>query len=122
MVGGALAAKRRKKMINQTLTANETLALTALIKEALSAMGGSRPSDFESDPFTWCEALTLVSYGWSKEAAAGTYGSLAEKGLIYLDRRDGDFIEEDAWRAMDSEWERFVEELAGRAGAAGGVE
>lgn len=90
-------------------TKNELRAATILLKEALAGMGGSRPSDFEDDEYTWCEAATLIPYGWSRFEAAGTYGSLAEKNVVYLDlhEKNSDFITGDFWRWADSVWEEI---------------
>lgn len=86
------------------LTANELKAALVLVRECLNGMGGSRPSDLDSDPYTWCDAQTLISAGWSKEAAAGTYGSLAEKGFICLDR-EGDCVSTAGYQFIDTIWD-----------------
>jgi hypothetical protein len=49
------------------LTANELKAALVLVREpALNGMGGQRPSDLDNDPYTWCDAQTLINAGWSK--------------------------------------------------------
>ena len=90
------------------LTANELKAALVLVRECLSGMGGERPSDLDSDPYTWCDAKTLIDAGWSKEAAAGTYGSLAEKGFIHLDR-EGDCVSTAGYQFIDTVWDAQTE-------------
>ena len=67
----------------ENLTVNETRAYVALVKECLAGMGGKRPIDLIDDMYTWCDAGVLVEHGWSYHEAAGTYGALCVKGLIY---------------------------------------
>lgn len=95
-------------MTTFNLTANELAAARVLVQECLNGMGGKRPSDLDNDPYTWCYADTLIAAGWSKEAAAGTYGSLAEKGFIDLDK-DGDAVTTDAYQYMDTIWDAQTE-------------
>lgn len=90
------------------LTANELKAALVLVRECLNGMGGERPSDLDSDPYTWCDAQTLINAGWSKEAAAGTYGSLAEKGFIFLDR-EGDTVSTAGYQFIDTIWDAQTE-------------
>lgn len=86
------------------LTENEMRAAKVLVQECLDGMGGTRPSDLANDEFTWCEAATLIEAGWSKKAAAGTYGSLIEKGFV-SSQKDGDYVTTDGWRWLDTVWE-----------------
>lgn len=86
------------------LTANELKAALVLVRECLDFMGGQRPSDLDNDPYTWCDAQTLIDAGWTKEAAAGTYGSLAEKGFIHLDQ-EGDFVTTEGYQFIDTVWD-----------------
>lgn len=86
------------------LTANELKAAVVLVQECLNGMGGSRPSDLDNDPYTWCDAKDLIAAGWTKEAAAGTYGSLAEKGFIRLDR-EGDCVSTAGYQFIDTLWD-----------------
>lgn len=88
------------------LTANELKAAVVLVAECLNGMGGDRPSDLDNDPYTWCDAKTLIDAGWSKEAAAGTYGSLAEKGFIDLDK-EGDCVTTAAYQFIDTIWDAY---------------
>lgn len=90
------------------LTENELKAALVLVRECLNGMGGSRPSDLDGDPYTWCDAKDLIAAGWSKEAAAGTYGSLAEKGFIHLDR-EGDFVTTAGYQFIDTVWDAQTE-------------
>jgi len=67
-----------------SLTDNQTLAMTALIKSCLGNMGGSTLADLEDDPFTWVDASDLVEAGWGQKEAEGTFGSLVAADLIFL--------------------------------------
>ena len=49
-----------------TLTANQTAAMTALIKSCLDNMGGSTLADLQADPFTWVDAADLKDAGWGQ--------------------------------------------------------
>jgi hypothetical protein len=86
------------------LTPNELKAARVLVQECLNGMGGDRPSDLDNDPYTWCDAADLIAAGWSKEAAAGTYGSLGEKGFIFIDG-EGDHVTDAGYRFMDTIWD-----------------
>ena len=86
-----------------TFTDNELRAARILLQDCLDNMGGKRPADLANDPFTWCEALTLVKAGFSRHEAAGTYGALIEKGFIVDEGRDS-HIADDGWRFMDTIW------------------
>ena len=90
------------------LTANELKAALVLVRECLNGMCGSRPSDLDNDPYTWCDAKDLITAGWSKEAAAGTYGSLAEKGFIHLDP-EGDCVSTAGYQFIDTVWDAQAE-------------
>ena len=96
-------------------TPNEKLAALHLVDECLDGMGGDRPMDLEDDPFTWCHPEVLTSMGWSKHEAAGTYGALAEKGALYIEKdvsyHDGawtDIISDDLYEWAESHWDEFV--------------
>ena len=96
-------------------TQNEKLAALHLVDECLEGMGGDRPMDLESDPFTWCHVDVLTSQGWSKHEAAGTYGALAEKKAIFIEKdvsdHDGaweDTIRTDLYHWAESHWDEFV--------------
>lgn len=86
-----------------TLTDNELRAARILLQDCLDNMGGERPADLANDPFTWCEARTLVNAGFSRHEAAGTYGALIEKGFVVDEGRDS-YIADDGWRFMDTIW------------------
>ena len=64
-----------------TLTANQTAAMTALIKSCLDNMGGSTLADLQADPFTWVDAADLKDAGWGRKEAEGTFGSLVAAGM-----------------------------------------
>lgn len=95
------------EVCGHALTDNELKALVALVQCCLDGMGGSRPADLEDDPYTWCDVLDLERYGYNKYEAAGTYGALAEKGLIWIDD-DGDIVQDASWRALDANWPELV--------------
>ena len=67
------------------LTTNQAAAMTALIKNCLSNMGGSSIACLEDDPFVWVDASDLAEAGWGQKEAEGTFGSLVAEGLIYMD-------------------------------------
>lgn len=66
-----------------TLTANQTAAMTALIKSCLNNMGGSTLANLQSDPFTWVDASDLTDAGWDRKEAEGTFGSLVAAGMVW---------------------------------------
>ena len=63
-------------------TENEARAVKALYATCLNNMGGKTFKDLENDPFTWVGADDLVSAGWTKHEAAGTFSALADKLAI----------------------------------------
>jgi hypothetical protein len=87
------------------LTANELRAALILVKSCLDGMGGSRPSDLDNDPYTWVETSTLITYGYSRHEAAGTWSSLADKGVIYEADRNEWAMAEEAYRFLDTVWD-----------------
>lgn len=92
------------------LTENELRAAMVLVADCLDSMGGNRPSDLEYDEFTWQWARTLIDAGWSRFEAAGTYGSLAEKGFIQLNASDNpgganDVVATQGWKWLDTVWD-----------------
>lgn len=82
------------------LTPNEQAAALVLLQECLHGMGGKVPADLADDPYTWTDAQTLIDNGWTAAEAAGTYGSLIEKGIVTKDA-DGDFMD---WEAVAPLW------------------
>ena len=78
-----------------TLTANQTAAMTALIKSCLDNMGGSTLADLQADPFTWVSAADLKDAGWGQKEAEGTFGSLVAAGLVVDDGEDGFYLDHD---------------------------
>lgn len=66
-----------------TLTANQSAAMTALIKSCLRNMGGKTLVDLQDDPLVWVEASDLVAAGWGQKEAEGTFGSLVSAGIVY---------------------------------------
>ena len=83
-----------------TLTANQTAAMTALIKSCLDSMGGSTLADLQADPFTWVSTIDLVEAGWGHKEAEGTFGSLVAAGLV-VDNLDSDFY-------LDHDWDELA--------------
>jgi hypothetical protein len=82
-----------------TLTANQTAAMTALIKSCLDNMGGSTLADLQADPFTWVDAADLKDAGWGQKEAEGTFGSLVAAGLVW-DNNDNDFYIDHDWDVL----------------------
>ena len=66
-----------------TLTANQSAAMTALIKSCLENMGGNALADLQGDPLVWVDASDLVEAGWGQKEAEGTFGSLVATGIVY---------------------------------------
>lgn len=87
------------------LTDNEFHAAMILVNECLHGMGGNRPSDLEDDEYTWVGADMLVSHGWSKEEAAGTFSALDAKGVIFEYEKNQMVLETAAWRWLDTVWD-----------------
>jgi hypothetical protein len=104
---------RNKHMIigGIVLTENESRALYVMTKEALSGCGGHRPEDFYHDEYTWVSAQELRDAGWSRHEAAGTYGSLMEKGLIYPEDKQTGVLATKTWKAMIPMWDSLVAEF-----------
>jgi len=82
-------------MTTFNLTENETRALEVLYKSCLDNMSGNCIEDLKNDPFTWCDASDLIDAGWSKHEAAGTYGALIEKSVVWPDE-EGDCLSMEA--------------------------
>jgi len=92
-------------VVNFELTANELhAALVLVVNDCLHGMGGNRPIDLDSDPFTWVYADTLVNFGWSKESAAGTFAALQDKSVIQEYDKGQWIMMGDAYRYLDSIW------------------
>lgn len=95
------------------LTVNELRAALVIVGNCLDGMGGRRPMDLLADPFTWCEAGDLIDAGWTRHEAAGTFGSLLEKGVVRSEgksRKEGKMVEEftlteAAFRWLDTKWD-----------------
>ena len=79
-----------------TLTANQSAAMTALIKSCLNNMGGKTLECLQDDPFTWVDASDLIDAGWARKEAEGTFGSLVAADLVY-DAGDDMFSLTDDW-------------------------
>jgi hypothetical protein len=91
--------------MNTDLTANETRAALILVKSCLRGMGGSRPIDLDSDPYTWVSADDLIAGGYSRHEAAGTWGALMDKGFIF-EYDDNEYVmADDAYRFLDTIWD-----------------
>jgi hypothetical protein len=90
-----------------TLTINEQAAALTLLAECLNGMCGKVPEDLEADEYTWCDADMLIQNGWSKEAAAGTYGALIAKGVVtQMKGEPCDVL--DGWREVATLWGLWV--------------
>lgn len=87
------------------LTENELKASLVLVKSCLDGMGGKRPSDLEYDEYTWVSGDDLIRAGWSRHSAAGTFSSLAEKGMIGEYEPGQMVLETAAWRYLDTIWD-----------------
>lgn len=85
----------------KTLTANQSAAMTALIKSCLRNMGGETLADLQDDPFVWVDASDLVKAGWGQKEAEGTFGSLVSAGIVYHYEDDLFALTED-WAALRS--------------------
>ena len=57
----------------------------------MDGMGGEKPSDLANDMYTWVDIKPLVSDGYSKSEAKGTFGSLVKKGFV-IEYDEGQFI------------------------------
>lgn len=102
-------------MNKYNFTPNEQLAALHLVDECLFGIGGKRPLDLEDDPLLCCHVTVLKNAGWTKEQAAGTYGSLAEKGAITIEEIDQDdplrwedSISFDLYEWAEEHWDEFV--------------
>ena len=67
------------------LTPNQLAALKVLLKDCLSNIGGSTPSDLRHDLCTFTSCDVLVDNGWEENAAKGTFGSLCVKDVVHVD-------------------------------------
>lgn len=97
-------------MYNSNLTANELAAALVLVKSCLSGMGGKRPSDLDNDPYTWVDAKDLMKAGWSAPEAAGTFGSLIEKGFIDAISSTEWAMRTEAYQFLDTIWDAQTSE------------
>ncbi len=97
------------------LTPAELKVARILVQSCLDAMGGSRPSDLESDPFTWVNIEDLMAEGYSRHEAAGFFSSLSQKGFIEgeFGTKKGDpcetFVSDNGYRWMDTQWDATPE-------------
>ncbi len=87
------------------LTDNETRAALILVKSCLRGMGGNRPIDLDSDPYTWVAPEDLIAAGYSRHEAAGTWGALEHKGMIYEYDRNEYAMTDAGYRFLDTIWE-----------------
>lgn len=91
-------------MTTFNLTDNETRAALILVKSCLNGMGGSRPADLDDDPYTWVAPEDLMEEGYSKNEAAGTWGALLEKGMIFENDHNEWAMSEEGYRFLDTIW------------------
>jgi hypothetical protein len=92
------------KTILDTLTEGELKAARILVAECLRGMGGKRPADLESDPFTWTLPQILIDAGYSRHEAAGFWSSLLAKGAIEEYDRNEWIVADETWRAFEAIW------------------
>lgn len=88
------------------LTANELRAAMIIVKDCLKGMGGDRPIDLDSDPYTWTDAKTLMANGYSRHEANGTFGALIEKGVVSQYDKNEWVLETEAYRWLDTIWDK----------------
>lgn len=96
-------------MTTFNLTANETRAALILVKSCLKGMGGSRPLDLDNDPYTWVDPQDLIDAGYSRHEAAGTWGALVDKGVIYEYDRNEYAMADDGYRFLDTIWDDMAD-------------
>ena len=89
------------------LTPKEMQAALAFVDSCLRGMGGERPSDLESDEYTWISANDLVEQSWNKHEAAGLMSALSEKGFISEYEPGQWIVETSAWRWIDTVWDQY---------------
>lgn len=92
-------------MTKFNLTANEERAALILVLECLAGMGGDRPSDLADDEYTWCDAKTLMSHGYSAAEATGTFGALKAKGFVEDYDRNEWVVATEGWQYIDTIWD-----------------
>jgi len=92
--------------MNYDLTRNELAAAMTLVKSCLRNMGGIRPLDLDGDPYTWVCPEDLIAGGWTRHEAAGTFGALAAKGFIDEMEESEWAMTTEAYRWLDTKWER----------------
>lgn len=91
--------------MNTNLTPNELRAALILVRSCFTGMGGNRPGDLADDEFTWVDAKDLMEAGYSRYEAAGTFGALMEKGLIYEYDEKEWVLATKAWQFLDTIWD-----------------
>jgi hypothetical protein len=90
------------------LTANELKAALVLVRECLNGMGGQRPSDLDNDPYTWCDAQTLINAGWSRRRLPAHTVRWLTRAFIFLDR-EGDTVSTAGYQFIDTIWDAQTE-------------
>lgn len=96
-------------MTTFNLTKNELAAALVLVKSCLDGMGGKRPSDLDNDPYTWVSAKDLMAAGWTAAEAAGTFGALIEKGVVFQESKTEWTLGTDAYHFLDTVWDAQTE-------------
>ena len=103
----------------EDLTANEKQALLEIVKECLSMCpSASRPLEALEDgyPIPLTNVVVLFDTDLNEHEASGTYGSLARKGAIFIDKEHGDcnpeawtdIVEEDVFEWAEEHWDSFL--------------
>ena len=94
------------------LTESETKVLIILTQSCLDGMGGTRPSDLESDEYTWIEPSDLPANEYSPKQRSGFFSSLIQKGVIedwgsYNTGKQEWVLATAAWRYADTIWDNY---------------
>lgn len=87
------------------LTDNEIRAALILVKSCLRGMGGERPIDLDTDPYTWVSPDDLMAQGYTRHEAAGTWGALLDKNVVYEYDTNEWAMADDAYRFLDTIWD-----------------
>lgn len=90
------------------LNQHELNCALILVTECLAGMGGDRPSDLESDEYTWIDVKMLTAHGYTMAQARGYFSALMAKGVISEYDKNEPVLETAAWRWLDTKWDGHV--------------